>query len=50
MKLRFRHACILVVILFLLHIRDTLKGNSYSLLFDKNYTGNIAIAPYEPEL
>ena len=26
-----------------------LKGNSYSLLFDKNYTGNITIAPYEPE-
>src|SRR5450432_636430 len=26
-----------------------LKGYSYSLLFDKNYTGNITIAPYEPE-
>ena len=25
------------------------KGNSYSLLFDKNYTGNITIAPFEPE-
>ena len=26
-----------------------LKGNSYSLLLDKNYTGNFTIAPYEPE-
>jgi beta-galactosidase len=26
-----------------------IKGNSYSLLFDKNYAGNITIAPYEPE-
>jgi beta-galactosidase len=26
-----------------------LKGNSHSLLFEKNYIGNITIAPYEPE-
>jgi beta-galactosidase len=25
------------------------KGNSRSLLFDKNYSGNFTIAPYEPE-
>ncbi len=26
-----------------------IKGNSRSLLFDKNYSGNFTIAPYEPE-
>jgi beta-galactosidase len=26
-----------------------LKGNSRSILFDKVYTGNFTIAPYEPE-
>ncbi|MDP3684131.1 MAG: beta-galactosidase trimerization domain-containing protein, partial [Ignavibacteria bacterium] len=26
-----------------------MKGNFTSLLFDKNYTGNFIIAPYEPE-
>ena len=26
-----------------------MKGNSRSLLFDKDYNGNITIAPYEPE-
>jgi len=26
-----------------------LKGNSRSILFDKDYTGNFTIAPYEPE-
>jgi beta-galactosidase len=26
-----------------------MKGNSRSILFDKDYTGNITIAPYEPE-
>jgi beta-galactosidase len=26
-----------------------MKGNSHSILFDKDYTGNFTIAPYEPE-
>ena len=26
-----------------------MKGNSRSILFDKDYTGNFTIAPYEPE-
>jgi hypothetical protein len=26
-----------------------IKGNSRSILFDKDYTGNFTIAPYEPE-
>jgi beta-galactosidase len=26
-----------------------MKGNSRSILFDKDYTGNFRIAPYEPE-
>jgi beta-galactosidase len=27
-----------------------MKGNSRSILFDKDYNGNFTIAPYEPEL
>ena len=27
-----------------------MKGNSHSILFDKDYNGNFTIAPYEPEL
>ncbi len=27
----------------------TIKGKSKSILFDKNYSGNFTIAPYEPE-
>jgi beta-galactosidase len=27
----------------------SIKGNSRSILFDKDYTGNFTIAPYEPE-
>jgi beta-galactosidase len=26
-----------------------MNGNSRSILFDKDYTGNFTIAPYEPE-
>jgi beta-galactosidase len=26
-----------------------MKGNSRSILFDKDYIGNFTIAPYEPE-
>lgn len=26
-----------------------MKGNSRSILFDKDYNGNFTIAPYEPE-
>jgi len=26
-----------------------MKGNSRSILFDKNYSGNFSVAPYEPE-
>ena len=26
-----------------------IKGNSRSILFDKNYNGNFTIAPYEPD-
>ncbi|MBN2274261.1 MAG: beta-galactosidase, partial [Bacteroidales bacterium] len=26
-----------------------MKGNSRSILFDKDYTGNFTIAPYEPD-
>ena len=26
-----------------------MKGSSLSILFDKDYTGNSTIAPYEPE-
>jgi beta-galactosidase len=26
-----------------------MKGNSRSILWDKPYTGNFTIAPYEPE-
>jgi beta-galactosidase len=27
----------------------SIKGNSHSILFDNDYTGNFTIAPYEPE-